>query len=58
LSMNNFIHLSTKLRILVKHGPYHVIKLRFHTLHELSNLSLEGAALMGVTWLISNVWLI
>jgi hypothetical protein len=38
--MHDFVHLTAQLRILVKHGPDHVVELRVKALHELPQLSL------------------
>jgi hypothetical protein len=56
--MHDFVHLTAQLRILVKHGPDHVVKLRVKALHELPQLSLQGPTLVNVTLLVSYVCLI
>jgi hypothetical protein len=38
LGMHDFVHLTSQLRILVKHGPDHRVELRLKALQELTQL--------------------
>jgi hypothetical protein len=56
--MYDFIHLTSKLWILVKHRPDHIIELRVEALHQLPKFPLKDPGFIYMTLLVSDIRLV